>query len=315
MLSRLTAKVLSASGDCLCALLSRLESLGMSCYENIDKPPVFIVGAPRCGSTLTYQLLATFCKYNYFSNLHCALRGFPAVASFFTSSHVKRTNLQDFSSYFGQTNNLLDVSECGEYWYRFFMYVDTLSIDRRGSFLTPGHRESFKASFGLLQRSSPHPLLIKNLYNIFRIREISEIYNTAKFIFIRRSMAEHVLSILLARKKFNSSFEKWWSIKTHDSDRLLAEDPVFQVISQISSINNYIQENLQELPNENVLSIDFGDIRNSPESNIQRIAHFSNTSIVPYLHDELKALSPFIYNNKYMQLPQEMQKLFSFYFT
>ena len=51
--------------------LQPLESYLAKKYgdEGIKKyPPVFIIGAPRCGSTLLYKVLTEQFKFSYFSN-------------------------------------------------------------------------------------------------------------------------------------------------------------------------------------------------------------------------------------------------------
>ena len=46
--------------------------------EKLEYPPIFIIGAPRSGSTLLYQVLTDYFEVGYISNLHAHFFGSPA---------------------------------------------------------------------------------------------------------------------------------------------------------------------------------------------------------------------------------------------
>ena len=53
-------------------LFSRVEEKihSGSTHKALEKPPIFIIGPPRSGSTLLYQVLTSYFDLSYFKNLH-----------------------------------------------------------------------------------------------------------------------------------------------------------------------------------------------------------------------------------------------------
>src|SRR5580692_3262293 len=81
--------------------------------------PIFIVGAPRSGSTLLYQLMTSCFHFGYISNLHCTLYGAPQLVERFMRNSDFHPD-SNFRSDTGQTEGMAGPCECNAYWYLFF---------------------------------------------------------------------------------------------------------------------------------------------------------------------------------------------------
>ncbi|MFQ5425907.1 MAG: hypothetical protein ACE5EV_02380, partial [Gaiellales bacterium] len=69
--------------------LDRIEvRAGGRIRQDSRSPAILIVGAPRCGSTLLYQLVARRFDVTYLSNLHCAFFGAPSIVERVAASHL-----------------------------------------------------------------------------------------------------------------------------------------------------------------------------------------------------------------------------------
>lgn len=65
-------------------VLPRLEALLVGGSGDLcRRPPTFILGPPRCGSTLAIQVMIEALDVGYMSNAHCRWHGAPAVAEWF----------------------------------------------------------------------------------------------------------------------------------------------------------------------------------------------------------------------------------------
>ena len=83
--------------------LSFIEKL-KSTSKRLSNPPIFILGAPRCGSTLFFQSLVVEYNFSYLSNLHCRLFGAPWLIDQFTDVKHKYGQNVSFESKFGSIN-------------------------------------------------------------------------------------------------------------------------------------------------------------------------------------------------------------------
>src|SRR5439155_14834089 len=93
-------------------ILDRLETASSaSADEPLRHPPIFIVGPPRTGSTLLYQLVAARFDVGYLSNRHCRLYGAPSRVE---RRHETEATLE-LTSRYGRTTSPNAPSECAEY--------------------------------------------------------------------------------------------------------------------------------------------------------------------------------------------------------
>lgn len=182
--------------------------------------PVFIIGAPRSGSTLLYQMSLRYLHAGYISNIM-------ALAPILMTSIADRlkryhsvTSLQ--SSHYGYITGLFSPSEAGaiqRFWFDNDLNHDQVIWIRN--------------TFVRLSTAFDKPLIVKNLMNTLRLERIRKVLPEARFIHIKRHPLYNAQSLLLSRRKIHGSDKIWWSIKPKEYEKTLNKEPEFQVIWQI----------------------------------------------------------------------------------
>lgn len=189
--------------------------------------PIFILGAPRSGSTLLYQLLLRCFDTAYISNLMALVpRQLLTIARTFRYCQSMRSIK---SSHFGYVNGLFSPSEAGaiqKLWFEKKMSYDEIVWIRN--------------TFVMLSRIYHGPVIIKNLFNTLRLDQIRSMIPEARFIHIKRDPLFNAQSLLLARNKINGSKIKWWSIKPEGYENIINQEPEFQVLWQIKETERLI---------------------------------------------------------------------------
>ncbi len=218
--------------------LDRLEvSMGRGKTTTLPHAPILIVGAPRCGSTLLYQLLVRRFDVTYLSNLHCALFGAPSLVERLTGGRLLPPD--DYESLHGRTLGWAAPSECGPYWYRFFrkypQYVPLAEADR-------SKLERLRASCVALTLAGDRPVVFKNLLCSLRLRPIADALPEALFVVVRRDLADHSRSLLAARKHANGNYTQWFSAEPPEIDQLRALPPHEAVVEQIRRLEALIED-------------------------------------------------------------------------
>lgn len=199
-------------------------------------PPVFIIGAPRSGSTLIYQAMLDYFNFGYLSNLHCMFFGAPSFVARFTHRSGE-TKPSDYSSEFGQTSGWAGPSECGPFWYRFF---------RRRPQYVPKEEMTIMAKRRLrgvirsLAKAMSAPILFKNMPCALRLGGIAEALPEALFVVTKRDEVAMALSLLAARKERYGTYERWLSMEPPNFEALKQLPCHEQVIEQIRSIYELI---------------------------------------------------------------------------
>lgn len=208
--------------------------------EPLGRPPIFIVGPPRTGSTLLYQLVVQRFDVGYLSNRHCRYYGAPSLVERRTRTHPP----DELSSRYGRTSGPDAPSECPEYWYRFFrrspQYVPREEMPER-------QRRRFRASVRAFGDAAGRPLVFKNLVCALRLGPIADALPEAVFVRIRRDLLATATSLLAGRKALYGDYRHWWSSEPPEIDSLRTLPPHEQVVEQVRSIDALIDRALDDI--------------------------------------------------------------------
>lgn len=267
--SRFRSGVIKAWRACVAGVGSVLEdTLAPAAQDEFYYPPIFILGAPRCGSTLLMQVLTDAYDVGYLSNVHCRWFGAPGLAERLLRP-LKAKRPSHFQSHYGRTKYWYEPAECGEWWYRFFprepAYVSPDKID-------PSRMLAFRRSLLFLDRAFDKPAIYKNLYATIRLEPIIASIPEAVFIVMRRGRVPHAQSILKGRMDALGTYEKWWSVPVPDQRSLQNAGAVKQVLGQIDGIYRLIDRNLSG--SERAFDIDYETFCNDTGKVLERFEHF-----------------------------------------
>lgn len=240
--------------------------------EPLAYPPVFILGAPRSGSTLLMQVIKDAFDFGYLSNLHSRWFGCPALAERFILD-TPRAVRSNYRSEHGTTSSGYEPAECGQWWYRFFRrhpaYIFEAEIDT-------AKMRRFRQSLAALTNAFGRPLIFKNLYASFRINAIARFVPEAIFITISRNIVENGHSILEGRYKVFGDYGHWWSMEPPNIGELKALPPHQQVIEQVRQIRSIIDSDLKEnrIPLTRRFEVQYEDFCDDPGAIIDELNKF-----------------------------------------
>jgi hypothetical protein len=252
-------------------VLFREKIGGLSIFEKLEgknltvpqepSAPGFIVGAPRSGTTLLYQLLVSNYRFAYFTNLASFFYRSPVYFSKRFSLILKRYRSQAHQSRFGLVKGLSAPSEAGQVFRSWFDEGD-FSDDRK---------ERIGAALAAMEKLHQGPFLTKNLYNSFRLEKICEIFPRMVLIYMRRDPLYVCQSLLLSRIQEHGDIDTWFGIKPPDYPEITRKDPYEQVVCQVNSIEDHIEEAIQKYHITSVVRIRYEDLCKDPRKEIARI--------------------------------------------
>jgi len=236
-------------------------------------PPVFIVGPPRCGSTLLYQLMLDYLDFAYISNLHCKVYGAPSIVEALLRPSRWREPFH-YSSDHGRVRGLAAPSECGDYWYRFFrrkpQYVPLSEVSERAL-------RELRRSVRALSRAAGRPLLFKNLVNSVRIQPILRALPEAKFIVVRRDVLETAHSILEARRNLYGDYNRWFSVEPPSVEEIRERPPQEQAVEQVRAIYALIERDRLLAPTS-FADVDYVDLCQHTREVLDSVGEFLSSS-------------------------------------
>jgi hypothetical protein len=227
-------------------------------FGDTGQAPVFIVGAPRTGSTLLFQLLVKHFQVAYISNLMAAAPRAMIRLARATSSRMRRARAIRESD-LGYTPGLLSPNEAGAVmnaWFR----EDAESCERR----------LVRNSVALISEILGGALVTKNLANSLRLPRIAEIFPEARFIHIRRDPLLTAQSLLLARRRHYGSDREWLSIEPPGANEVREKPPSYQVVWQATTIDRRVCEFLAA-SSACALVVRYEDLCAQPAEQLDRI--------------------------------------------
>ena len=234
--------------------------------------PIFVIGAPRSGSTLITQVITDAFDIGYLSNQHCKFFGSPVLADkLFHPLRAKTPS--EYTSKYGNTKKLYAPAECGEFWYRFFRrvpaYVTTADV-------RDNEMNCFRKTVSALMKTQNKPILFKNLFATLRIRPINKYIPEALFIIIKRDEVDNGHSILRARMKVHGDYSVWWSVPPPNIKVLQNLPPEQQVIEQIRQLNALIERDIEEgkMDAGRFLTVNYEAFCGDVHSQLERIDEF-----------------------------------------
>lgn len=261
--------------NCLHALnlvLHYIEDL--SCPRAVKKlpfPPIFIIGPPRSGSTLLFQVLVNRYRFTHITNMHCLLYGAASFVERWLGPSWKKGGTRGYESWFGKSAGLWAPSECGQFWYRWFpktpAHVTAEDVPDR-------KLRSFRRVTAALGNAGGQPILMKNLYCSVRLPALVKALPEALFIVVNRDVLRIGQSLLSARKNINGNYHDWLSVPPPEYERLKGLRPSLQVIGQTKAIYRLIDSNIRNIGEDRFIKVEYEDLCRDTRGELMRIEKF-----------------------------------------
>lgn len=158
--------------------------------NTMSPPPIFIVGLPRSGSTLLYQLIFNYYNVSFFSNFTSFFFSYPASILLLTKHFHLKSRVKTYESNFGLTKGFFSPSEAGGLYRCWFSETSNIS------------NEHIKKTCNKISDIFERPFVWKNLNLSLEIERLYKIFPNALFIKINRRLEYICQSIYL--KSLNS---------------------------------------------------------------------------------------------------------------
>jgi len=230
--------------------------------------PILIIGPPRSGTTLLYQLLVQQFEVAYLSNAHHAFFGAPVILECLVPRRLRRPpNHQE--SRFGVSQGLWAPSEAANFWYRFFP-LKPHGVRPGDVKLERGRR--LRRAIAALSRAAGAPMVSKNVVCSVRVEAIAAFVPEIRFVVMHRDQIEVATSILAARKKAHGNYTDWWSVEPANIDELRHLPPERQVVEQIRAVQQAIDQARRTLDGDRFIDIDYADLVTDPGTVLEQLA-------------------------------------------
>jgi len=243
----------------------------------ISPKTIFIVGAPRTGSTLLFQVMISTFGLPYFSNMTNELYPKNPVIGLAAQQGLQ-VRVKTESSY-GKTIGELQPSEGSAILSEWFGGGHP-SQDKSFE-IKIGREYHFRQTLAAAEHLyNGAPLIIKNAWNCFRLSYLAEALPEARFIWIRRDIAAAAASDLNARISTKQSPFAWNSATPSNVSEIKCLPPFEQVIENQYEFNEAITASLHKLGGSRKLEVWYEDLILDAKNESIRISKFLNINVL-----------------------------------
>lgn len=234
---------------------------------------IYILGSPRTGSTVLYQLISrAFPNHLYISN-QCNEEYSTNILEYFDKYGDEIRNYKKRISYknsYGKTEHFYEPSE-GSAVFNNWFGGDHPSETASKNFVS-GKRADFTETHNAISNIHNAFLVTKNVWNCFRIQSLVTTDVPIFFIWIRRGLFDSAISDLDARYAETNSGGTWTPATTkhhHEIERLPS---YMQAVEHQYHLNSSIGDSLAEFAQNNHIEVWFEDLCKDPKNTMFQIA-------------------------------------------
>ncbi|MES2949217.1 MAG: sulfotransferase [Pseudomonadota bacterium] len=237
-------------------------------------PIIYIIGAPRSGTTLLSQLLSRYLPVGYIDNIIARFWLRPQVGIRLSRALLGQAGRESiaFDSKHGVTQDISGPHEFGYFW-RHWLALDGVETHKLGqSALDALDLQGLQQTLeGELLAEFASPLVFKNVICGFQAAALTQAHPASLFVRIQRDAEDVTRSILKCRMERYGRYDAWWSLKPSTYPSLAKLDsPVQQVASQVIDCTREFEQELSK-PGVRSLTIEYSDLVHNPTGILEKV--------------------------------------------
>ena len=254
------------------ALLYPLELFLQARGSHRKPPPVFIIGPPRSGTSLLYELLVTRYHFAYISNLAHRFYLTPLAASWLGRSIIGKWH-GNFTSRYGHIAGWGAPNEGGWVWRRWLSDGDWTD----GADFPDSDAEQLRELSEGLSGIFAAPFLNKNVMHSNRLRLMQKIWPDALYILVSREFTDNARSITRAERKEGGPAhdgDHWWSVRPKLAIDFIGHSDVDRAVVQVSGVHQDIANDIKAIGADRMLTVNYAELCSDCSAGLDDIESF-----------------------------------------
>lgn len=263
-----------------------LEKILLNKSVKTPSPAVFIIGPPRSGTTLIYELMIRRYKFSYISNFAHKLYGTPVAATLIGKPIIEKWCKQcksAYSSTYGGIKGWGAPSEGGWIWNRWLPenhYLDELHVKQLPAQLI---KDTVNGIICVMNA----PFINKNVMHSVHMRLLDKLFPNCLFIHIEREIKANIRSIVRAHAKVGKNEHEWFSVKPREWEQFKHTDILMRSAAQVHYTHKNIERDTKHLGITRVLKINYEEFCKAPQDTLTKIGEFMANNNVKFEHRDI----------------------------
>ncbi len=239
-------------------------------------PHIFILGAPRSGTSLFYELMVTGFRFAYFSNLAHRFYKTPLTVSWMGKRLIS-AYAATYQSDYGHIKGWAAPNEGGWIWQRWL--EDGPWTDEH--MLPDLPADEIRATLAGMSTILEAPFINKNVMHSNRVRLLDALFPNCLFIEVRRDAKDTARSIIRAQQRDKGpkrDHDEWWSVRPSNAG---GETLIERACRQVVGVSQDITRDGSHVDQNRLFSIDYEALCANPRQVLADTACFLGKHGIP----------------------------------
>lgn len=253
------------SGGRLARVLAIPETLVVGGLRLRPKyPPLFVVGAPRSGTTVVIQHIINSYEFAYFPNLAKQHPLTPVMAAVMARLRFRYT--PSYRSAYGIIDGPMSPSDGWDILHRWFPRYD---------YRVPVRRErlyEFRNIVRFYEVIFKAPFANKNNANSVRMDDLLVTFPNALFVFVTRDLTDTVASVLASRSRHGTPENEWWGVAPPQYWNHTFASETERAVYQTLGVTDCVESSLSGLPQQQYARVSYETFCDNPSGLLEWVA-------------------------------------------
>ena len=236
---------------------------------------VFVVGLPRSGTTLVYELITQAFELAFLTRAFAYSFGLPNISTRLTRRFT-HSPAAHYRSDYGRIPGRFSPAENHVIWERWFPADPVLGHYMPADRLASDARESASRMLDSMTAIAKRPFVFKNVYFTMSLPAVLRALPGARFVVVRRPLESVCASVYRLRA---TKEERWWSVRPPFIEEVAGADAFGQSIFQCVRTSQILEREMRSLPEDRCLVADYEDICTAPRAFLERFEIWANMSL------------------------------------
>ena len=255
-------------------LVSPLDRLAAG-HSDRRSDAVFVVGLPRSGTTLVYELITQGFDVAFLTRAFSYAYGLPNITTRLTTRYTHEP-VASYESDYGRIPGRFAPAENHVIWERWFPVDPVLGHYVPADRLAINARESAARMLDSMSAIAERPFVFKNVYFTMSLQAVLETLPGARFVVVNRPMESVCASVHRIRATMGN---RWWSVRPPLIDEVAGADVFEQSVFQCVRTAQILEREIRALPNDRCLVADYEDVCAAPQDFLDRFESWAGMGL------------------------------------
>lgn len=251
--------------------------------------PVFIVGLPRSGTTLVYELMVQAFDVAFLTKIYGYTYGLPNIVTRFVAPATRNPKPR-YRSVHGRIPGLLTPAENHSIWMRWFPERPDLGHFCPAELMPPAEMPALNGLVESLSAIAHRPYIFKNVYFSMSISALLKAFSGARVLVITRD--DDAVAASLLRAGLDRASTEWWSVRPPFYADWQGRGLPDRVAYQVVRTGQVMERELARIGSSRCMSLAYEDLCRQPLQIMELLAKWGGDALVPRQRAEIPATFP-----------------------